>query len=179
MESAKPTFGSRHPPFPAPHNPVKKHTQVCFKHTNLSPMNPVNKVSFKCPCSKLEERGNKQRGKIQGNIISIEGFQSVAFSDRKKQTVKCRSVEKMCPPHPCGELQLTLHLPTRRQGGIQLTSSDWRVNPNLAIRHSPGPLIMSRRQDNSRAGEEADRGWRQADRRGEEREQSSRETLSL
>lgn len=26
MESAKPTFGSRHPPFPAPHNPVKKHT---------------------------------------------------------------------------------------------------------------------------------------------------------
>lgn len=75
---------------------------------------------------------------------------------------------KNVPPHPCGELQLTLHLPTRRQKGTQLSSSDLRVNPNLAMRRRPGPLIMSRRQDNSRAGEEADREWRQADRRGEE-----------
>lgn len=76
---------------------------------------------------------------------------------------------KNVAPHPCGELQLTLHLPTRRQGGTQLSSGDWRVNPNLAIRCRPAPLIMSRRQDNSQTGKEADREWRQADRRGEER----------
>lgn len=76
---------------------------------------------------------------------------------------------KNVPPHPCGELQLTLHLPTRRRRGAQLTSSDWSVNPDLAIRHRPGPWIMSGRQYNSRAGEEADGEWRQADRRGEER----------
>lgn len=86
---------------------------------------------------------------------------------------------KNVPPHPCGELQLTLHLPDRRQRGTQLSSSDWRVNPNLAIRRRPGPLIMSRRQDKSRAGEEADREWRQADGRGEERGESSRQTPTL
>lgn len=32
MESAKPTFGSKRPPFPAPHNPVKKHT--CWLQTD-------------------------------------------------------------------------------------------------------------------------------------------------
>ena len=76
---------------------------------------------------------------------------------------------KNLPTHPRGELQLTLHLPTRRQRGAQLSFGDWRVNPNLATQRRPGPLIMSRRQDNSQAGQEADRRWRQADSRGEER----------
>lgn len=88
---------------------------------------------------------------------------------RKKETVKCRSVEKICPTCPRGELKLTLHLPTRRQGGTRLTSCDWRVNPNLAAPHRYGPLIMAVRQNNSQAGEEANGERRHADSRGEER----------
>lgn len=75
---------------------------------------------------------------------------------------------------PRGELQLTLHLPTRRQRGTQLSSGDWRLNPNLAIQRRPGPLIMSRGQDNLRAGKEAGRQCRQADRQGEERREERR-----
>lgn len=46
-------------------------------------------------------------------------------------------------------------------------TAEW--TQNLAIWRGPGPLIMSGRQNNSRAGEEADRERRQADSRGEER----------
>lgn len=87
----------------------------------------------------------------------------------KKADSQVQICGKNVPPHPRGELQLTLHLPTRRPRGAQLSSGDCGVNPNLAMRRRPGPLIMSRRQDNSRAGEEADSERRPTAGRGEER----------
>lgn len=72
--------------------------------------------------------------------------------------------------HPCGEVQLTLHLPTRRQTGTQLAAvaADSGVNPNLAAWRGPGPLIHQEKEAGERA-EEADRAGRRADRRGEVR----------
>lgn len=72
--------------------------------------------------------------------------------------------------HPCGEVQLTLHLPTRRQTGTQLAAvaADSRVNPNLAAWRGHGPLIHQEKEAGERA-EEADRAGRRADRRGEVR----------
>lgn len=53
MESAKPTFGSRHLPFPATHNPVKRHTSwlrtVTSPRSCVSPMNPVWEKKKKFP----------------------------------------------------------------------------------------------------------------------------------
>lgn len=72
--------------------------------------------------------------------------------------------------HPCGEVQLTLHLPDRRQTGTQLAAlaADSVVNPNLAAWRGPGPLIHQEKEAGERA-EEADRAGRRADRRGEVR----------
>lgn len=36
MESAKPTFGSKHLPFPATHNPLKRRTHKLAANSNLS-----------------------------------------------------------------------------------------------------------------------------------------------
>lgn len=91
---------------------------------------------------------------------------------------------KNVPPHPCGELQLILHLPTRRQRERELFSGDWRVNPDLAIRRRPGPLIMSGRQERltgRRGGRQKAEAGRQTGevRREERRGESSRETPRL
>lgn len=83
MELAKPTFGSKHPPFFLHHTTLSRNTQVGFKQTNLPTKLPVphepskkkkKRVSFKCPCTKPEEGGIKTREKIKGNIISMKGF---------------------------------------------------------------------------------------------------------
>lgn len=59
--------------------------------------------------------------------------------------------------HPCGEVQLTLHLPTRRQTGRQLAAAaaDSGVNPKLAAWRGPGPLIHQEKEDGT-AGERAE-----------------------
>lgn len=73
----------------------------------------------------------------------------------------------MCPPHPRGELQLTLRLPTRRQKEPRLSASDSGLNPlrRRVIRHNGG----------DDPGKEADGAGTCADGRGDE----SREASSL
>lgn len=79
---------------------------------------------------------------------------------------------KNVPPHPCGEVQLTLHLPTRRQKGTQLSSSDSRVNPKLSVWRRPGPVIYRKeRTTHGRAREQTERGGMQT---GEVRKEERR-----
>lgn len=61
--------------------------------------------------------------------------------------------------HPCGEVQLTLHLSTRRQTGTQLAAvaADSGVNSNLAARRGPDSLIHQ-----EEGGRRAGRGSRQS-----------------
>lgn len=73
------------------------------------------------------------------------------------------------PPHPRGEVQLTLHLPTRRQEELRLSASDSEVNPRPPLRRR---LIRSNGGDDP--GEEADGAGRCADGRGDERREASR-----
>lgn len=98
--------------------------------------------------TKPEEGGTG--GKIKGSIISIKAFCSGFFflhvhEQGENQVQLC---VKNVDPHPRGELQLTLHLPTRRHRGTRL-SGDWPMNPTLAIQRSPGPLITSGAKDGS------------------------------
>lgn len=77
---------------------------------------------------------------------------------------------KQCaPPHPRGEVQLTLHLPSRRQEELRLSASDSEVNPRPPLRRR---LIRPNGGDDP--GEEADGAGRCADGRGDERREASR-----
>lgn len=57
----------------------------------------------------------------------------------------------MCSPHPRGEVQLTLHLPTRRQKEPRLSASDSRLNPRPPLRRR-----LIRHNGGDDPGEEAD-----------------------
>lgn len=99
----------------------------------------------------------------------MKAFWSVAQCLAQGESSQVQICGKNVRPHPCGEVQLTLHLPTKRQRGTRLSSGDSRVNPNLAVWRGPGPLIYQKDgTTNKRPGKQTREG-RRADGQGEGR----------
>lgn len=111
-----------------------------------SPMNPVEKSFLRTSLSNTWGRRYSNERKFKE--IGLQQRPFMFGTCRKKADSRVQICGRNVPLCPSDELQLTRHLPTRRQRGTTLTSSDCRANPNL--QHGPEPLIMSRRQGRSR-----------------------------
>lgn len=78
----------------------------------------------------------------------MKAFWSVAQCLARGENSQVQICGKNVRPHPCGEVQLTLHLPTKRQRGTQLSSGDSRVNPNRSGSLArAGAIDLSKRRD--------------------------------
>lgn len=110
-------------------------------------------------------------------MISVKAFWSVAQCLAQGESSQVQICGKNVRPHPCGEVQLTLHLPTKRQRGTQLSSGDSRVNPNMAVWRGPEPLIYQKDgTTNKPARKQTERGGAQT---GKVRREPSRQIPTL
>lgn len=154
--SATPRPPRHPPPLPATHNLVKKHTSPL--QTNLPtrphvhlhhPYHPHNsqkkkKISYKCPSASRAVGNVRSSRTLKGREPSA--LLALCAQHGERESGQVQICGKNVGLHPCSEVQLTLHLPTRRQTGTQLAAAaaattDSGVNPELAVWRGPGPLI--------------------------------------
>lgn len=168
------------------HTALSTNTQAAFKQPNSSAEPPVPNEPGKFPSNVLVPNQCKKVlriGKNEENITSIKIFQTVSgllCPALEKPDSQVQICGKNAPPHPCRELQLTLHLPTTEEHSSPPVTEEWTQTwqPGTVLGHWS---CQEDRTVHRQAREQTESRNRRAGevKREERRKQSSRETLSL